>query len=142
MRIAQSCVPALKVIVLTMDDSAESMRAALASGANGYVRKDAPQSELTTALRSVAASGSYFGSSVIQRLAESAPPKAGELLTERQLRILVLLANGRSTKEIAFELGLSAKTVDSHRHRIMEQLGLGDLASLTRYALRHGLVQP
>jgi DNA-binding NarL/FixJ family response regulator len=134
--------PDLKVIVLSMDDSVESIRKALAGGAHGYVRKDAPLSELAMALRAVVATGTYVGTGVIQRLATPAAPEASKLLTERQLQILVMLASGRSTKEIAFELGLSTKTVDLHRRRIMEQLQVGDIASLTRYAVRHGLVEP
>ena len=63
-------------------------------------------------------------------------------ILQHQLEILVLLAQGKSAKEIAFELGLSSKTVDVHRNRIMERLGLKDLASLTRYAVRKGLVKP
>jgi DNA-binding NarL/FixJ family response regulator len=133
--------PALKVIVLTMDDSVESIRSAIASGANGYLRKDAQAPELATALRTVMVSDSYFGTGVIQRLA--APAATGsELLTERQLQIVILMANGKSTKEIAFELGISTKTVELHRRRIMEQLQVNDLASLTRYAVRSGLVEP
>jgi DNA-binding NarL/FixJ family response regulator len=133
--------PALKVIVLSMDGSVESIRNAIAGGANGYLRKDAPATELATALRTVMLSDSYFGTGVIQRLAAPVAP-GSELLTERQLQILVLLANGKSTKEIAFELGLSTKTVDLHRRRIMDQLQVNDLASLTRYAVRNGFVEP
>lgn len=134
--------PDLKVVVLSMDDSPQAIRAALAGGANGYVRKNAPASELSTALRSVVTAGSYFGSGVIQRLAAPEAAGAQTRLTERQLRIVVLLASGKSTKEIAFELGVSTKTVEMHRRRVMEELQVHDLASLTRYAMRHGLVEP
>jgi DNA-binding NarL/FixJ family response regulator len=134
--------PDLKVIMLTMNDSAESIKRAVASGANGYVRKDAPDFELEMALRSVMSTGSYFGQGVAQRLLEPTEPAVEALLTERQIEILVMLARGKSSKEIAYDLGLSSKTVDVHRARIMERLDLDDVASLTLYAVRKGLVKP
>jgi DNA-binding NarL/FixJ family response regulator len=134
--------PELRVIMLTMNDSAESIKRAVASGANGYVRKDAPDFELEIALRSVVATGSYFGNGVAQRLLEPTEPSVESVLTERQIEILVMLARGKSSKEIAYDLGLSSKTVDVHRTRIMERLNLGDVASLTLYAVRMGLVKP
>lgn len=134
--------PDLKVIMLTMNDSAESIKRAVASGANGYVRKDAPDFELEMALRSVLSTGSYFGQGVAQRLLEPSEPPVENLLTERQIEILVMLARGKSSKEIAYDLGLSSKTVDVHRARIMERLNLDDVASLTLYAVRKGLVIP
>jgi DNA-binding NarL/FixJ family response regulator len=134
--------PDLPVIMLSMNESAESIKRAVASGANGYVRKDAPDFELETALRSVLATGSYFGAGVAQRLLEPSEPEVEDLLTERQIQILTMLARGKSSKEIAFDLGLSSKTVDVHRTRIMNRLELKDLASLTLYAVRKGLVKP
>ena len=70
-----------------------------------------------------------------------AEPTADDELTHRQVEILKLIAQGRASKEIAYELGLSPKTVDVHRARIMERLQLNDIASLTRYAVRKGLVK-
>jgi two-component system, NarL family, nitrate/nitrite response regulator NarL len=134
--------PRLPVIMLSMNESAESIKRAVASGANGYVRKDAPDHELEMALRNVLATGSYFGTGVAQRLLEPSEPGVEDLLTQRQIQILTLLAQGKSSKEIAFDLGLSSKTVDVHRTRIMERLHLNDLASLTLFAVRKGLVKP
>jgi DNA-binding NarL/FixJ family response regulator len=134
--------PRLPVIMLSMNESADSIKRAVASGANGYVRKDAPDYELEMALRTVLATGSYYGTGVAQRLLEPSEPGVEDLLTERQVQILTLLAQGLSSKEIAFDLGLSSKTVDVHRTRIMERLHLKDLASLTLYAVRKGLVKP
>jgi DNA-binding NarL/FixJ family response regulator len=134
--------PDLRVIMLTMNDSAESIKRAVASGASGYVRKDAPDFELEMAVRSVMSTGSYFGQGVAQRLLEPSEPGVESLLTERQIEILVMLATGKSSKEIAYDLGLSSKTVDVHRARIMERLDLDDVASLTLYAVRKGLVKP
>lgn len=133
--------PNLRVMMLSMNDSAETIKRAVASGANGYVRKDAPVFELETALRTIMTTGSYFGPGVAQRLLEPGEPPISELLTERQIEILVLLGKGQSSKEIAYSLGLSSKTVDTHRTRIMERLGLKDIASLTLFAVRKGLIQ-
>jgi DNA-binding NarL/FixJ family response regulator len=133
--------PGLKVIVLSMHDSVDAVKRAVASGACGYLRKDAPQFELELAVRSVVANGSYFGNGVAQMLLQPSEAAADEILTGRQLEVLTLLAQGKSAKEIAFELGLSSKTVDVHRAKLMERLQLSDLASLTRYAVRKGLVK-
>lgn len=134
--------PGLRVIMLSMNDSAETIRLAVASGANGYVRKDAPAHELETAVRAVMATGSYFGPGVARSLLQRGEPAVEELLTERQVEILTLLVRGKSSKEIAYELNLSSKTVDVHRSRIMDRLQMNDLASLTLYAVRKGLVKP
>jgi two-component system, NarL family, nitrate/nitrite response regulator NarL len=132
--------PEVRVIVLSMYDTVDFVRRAVASGANGYLMKDAPPHELEQALRSVVGTGSYFSSAVAQLLMQRPDPTPADELTGRQVEILTLIAQGRSAKEIAFELGLSSKTVDVHRARIMDRLGVNDVASLTRYAVRKGLV--
>jgi DNA-binding NarL/FixJ family response regulator len=134
--------PDLRVLVVSMYDSVDFVKRAVASGANGYVVKDAPPEELERALQGVMANGAYFSNSVTQRLLQRQDPTAAELLTERQLEILTLLAAGRTSKQIGWDLGLSPKTVDVHRARLMQRLGISDLASLTRYAVRQGLVKP
>ena len=91
-------------------------------------------------MRTVVATGSYFPASVAQLLLQ-APEPVEDDLTERQVQILTMLADGLSSKEIAWQLGLSSKTVDVHRSRIMSRLDVKDVASLTRYAVRRGLVQ-
>jgi DNA-binding NarL/FixJ family response regulator len=133
--------PQLRVLVVSMYDTVDFVKRAVASGANGYVVKDAPPEELERALQAVMANGAYFSSSVTHRLLQRQDPTAAELLTERQLEILTLLAAGRTSKQIGWELGLSPKTVDVHRARIMQRLDISDLASLTRYAVRQGLVK-
>jgi two-component system, NarL family, nitrate/nitrite response regulator NarL len=133
--------PGVKVIVLSMHDSVDAVKRAVASGACGYLRKDAPKFELELAVRSVMASGSYFGNGVAQLLLQPSEQAVDEILTARQLEVLTMIAHGKSAKEIAYELGLSSKTVDVHRAKIMERLGLTDVASLTRYAVRKGLVK-
>jgi DNA-binding NarL/FixJ family response regulator len=134
--------PSVKVIVLSMYDTVDFVKRAVASGACGYLMKDAPPFELEQSIRSVMATGSYFSPAIAHRLLQPAEPTANDELTERQVEILKLIAQGKASKEIAFDLGLSPKTVDVHRARIMERLRLNDIASLTRYAVRKGLVKP
>ena len=133
--------PDVKVIVLSMYDTVDFVKRAVSNGACGYLMKDAQPFELEQALRSVMATGSYFSAAVAQRLLQPSEPSVDDELTQRQVEILTLIAQGKSAKEIAFELGLSPKTVDVHRARIMERLRLNDIASLTRYAVRKGLVK-
>lgn len=134
--------PQVRVLVLSMAEDAEMVRRAMAGGAAGYLMKGAPTWELESALRSVMDIGHYLSPALAQRLQRPAEGGPGDRLTERQIEILRLIAQGKASKEIAFELGLSPKTVDVHRARIMERLEINDIASLTRYAIRTGLVHP
>jgi DNA-binding NarL/FixJ family response regulator len=134
--------PQVRLLVLSMHDTVAIVRRAVAAGACGYVMKDAAPAELEQSIASVMATGSYFSPVVAQRLLEPEAQAAEDGLTQRQVEILKLIAQGKASKEIAFELGLSPKTVDVHRARIMERLRLNDVASLTRYAVRKGLIQP
>lgn len=134
--------PDIKLIAISMYDTPDFVRRALRGGANGYVLKGAPPFELEHAVRAVMRGSSYFSPQVAQRLVQASEPAPQDALTHRQLEILKLLASGRSAKEIAFTLGLSPKTVDVHRAALMTRLQIGDLASLTLYAVRHGLVDP
>jgi DNA-binding NarL/FixJ family response regulator len=134
--------PQVRLLVLSMYDTVDFVKRAVANGACGYLMKDAPPFELEQAVRSVMATGSYFSPAIAQRLLQPSEPTIDDELTQRQIEILKLIAQGRASKEIAFELGLSPKTVDVHRARIMERLRLNDIASLTLYAVRKGLVKP
>jgi DNA-binding NarL/FixJ family response regulator len=134
--------PQVRMLVLSMYDTVDFVKRAVASGACGYLMKDAPPFELEQSIRSVMATGTYFSPVIAQRLLQPSEPTAADELTDRQLEILKLIAQGKASKEIAFDLGLSPKTVDVHRARIMERLKLNDIASLTRYAVRKGLVKP
>lgn len=134
--------PKVRLLVLSMYDTVDFVKRAVASGACGYLMKDAPPFELEQAVRSVMATGSYFSPAIAQRLLQPSEPTINDELTQRQIEILKLIAQGRASKEIAFQLGLSPKTVDVHRARIMERLRLNDIASLTLYAVRKGLIKP
>jgi len=131
--------PTVRIVVLSMYDSIDFVRRAVTLGASGYLMKHAAPQELEHALRTVVTTGSYFSGSIAQVLLQ--PADAEDDLTERQLQILTLVAEGLSSKEIAWQLGLSSKTVDVHRARIMGRLDMKDVASLTRYAVRKGLVR-
>lgn len=133
--------PQVRLVVLSMHDTVDFVKRAVASGACGYLMKNAPSFELHQAIRSVMAAGSYFSPSIAQQLLRPSEPTVAEQLTERQIEVLSRIAQGRSSKEIGFELGLSSKTVDVHRARIMQRLELRDVASMTRYAVRNGLVK-
>lgn len=134
--------PQVRLLVLSMYDTVDFVKRAVANGACGYLMKDAPPFELEQAVRSVMATGSYFSPAIAQRLLQPSEPTVDDELTHRQVEILRLIAQGRASKEIAYQLGLSPKTVDVHRARIMERLHLNDIASLTLYAVRKGLIKP
>ena len=134
--------PATRLLVLSMYDTVDFVKRAVASGACGWLMKDASPSELEQAIHNVMSTGGYFSPVIAQRLLQPSEPTADDELTHRQVEILTLIAKGRASKEIAYELGLSPKTVDVHRARIMERLQLSDIASLTLYAVRKGLIKP
>jgi DNA-binding NarL/FixJ family response regulator len=133
--------PALPILVLSMYDTADFVQRAVASGANGYLMKNAAPSELQHAVQAMLAAGSYYNAKVARMLLERVETCAEDGLTERQVEILSMIARGLSSKEIGYELGLSPKTVDVHSARIMERLQVRDVASLTRYAVRRGLIK-
>lgn len=133
--------PEVRLLVLSMHSELEYVKRAVACGASGYLMKNARSPELELALRSVMQTGSYFNTDIARRLLQPAQRTMHDVLTQRQIEILKLIAKGNSAKEIGFELGLSSKTVDVHRLRIMERLGLNDIASLTLYSLRNGLIK-
>lgn len=133
--------PAVAIIVLSMYDSLDFIRRAVANGASGYLLKSTGRLELEQALHNVISGRCYFDGHIAARLLEPAQRTVEDELTQRQIQILKLVALGRSSKEIGFELELSPKTVDVHKTRIMERLDLHDIANLTLYAARMGLVK-
>jgi len=139
--------PAVRVVILSMHSGEEYVLQALRAGAAGYLLKDAATGELELALRSVMRGESWLSPAVSRQVVEGYVQRSGgdaapEVLTARQREVLRLVAGGKSTKEIAFLLNLSVKTVETHRAQIMERLGIRDVAGLVRYALRTGLVPP
>ena len=138
--------PAVKVIILSMHTSEEYVVRALRAGAAGYLLKDSATAEVPLALQAVLRGQRYLSRAIPAQAIDSrlaASSGSGhplELLTPRQREILQLIAEGKSTKEIAFELKVSAKTIETHRAQLMRRLNLHDVASLVRYAIRAGLV--
>lgn len=135
-------LPRARVLVVSMHDTPHLVRKAVQHGAHGYLLKGGPPMELEHAVRTLLNGQAYFSPQVTQQLLAPDEPSAEEVLTARQLDILKLLAVGLSSKEIAFKLGISSKTVDVHRARIMERLQLGDVVSLSLYCVRQGLINP
>src|SRR2546423_1515364 len=139
--------PEVRVVILSMHSGEEYVLQALRAGAVGYLLKDAATGELELALRSVMRGESWLSPAVSRQVVAGYAQHLGgevgpDVLTARQREVLKLVAAGKSTKEIAFLLNLSVKTVETHRAQIMERLGIRDLAGLVRYALRTGLVPP
>jgi|1185.fasta_scaffold243603_2 DNA-binding NarL/FixJ family response regulator len=137
--------PEVRVVILSMHAGEEYVLQALRAGAVGYLLKDAATGELELAIRSVMRGESWFSPAVSRQVVEGYVQRVGgesaaDVLTARQREVLRLVAGGKSTKEIAFDLNLSVKTVETHRAQIMERLGIRDVAGLVRYALRTGLV--
>lgn len=133
--------PEVRVIILSMDVSEEHVTQALRAGASGYLPKDVTPEELTTAILSVAQGDEYLNPQIAKRLVKYMQ-RTGDELTPRQREILLLIAKGFSTKEIAYKLNLSAKTVEAHRAQLMERLNIHDIPSLVRYAIRKGILDP
>lgn len=135
--------PQTKIIILSMHASEEYVAQALKAGASGYLLKDAATSELEMALKSVAAGQFYLSPAISRQVVDNylrGGPTGVELLTPRQREILQLVAEGKSTREIADTLHLSVKTVETHRAQLMERLDIHDVAGLIRYALKKGLI--
>ncbi len=144
----RSLLPATRVLVLTMHDNINYLRQVLEAGGAGYVLKKAADTELLSALRAVHQGGTYLHGIHARALlsAEGDHEAAeGEMaghegLSQRELQVLRLIAQGYSNRGIAAELSLSVKTVETYRARIMEKLGLRGRVALVRYALRHHLL--
>lgn len=137
--------PSIRIVFLSSQDSRAAVVSALQTGADGFLSKDFVLSEMELALDAVLAGQRYLSPRISSVLLESmnAPAVRGDApsaLTGRQLEVLRSIARGLSNKEIARELAISPKTVEFHRGQLMQRLGLHDVASLTRYAVRSGLV--
>jgi DNA-binding NarL/FixJ family response regulator len=144
-QLAQEQSP-IGVVVLSVHASEEYVLAARQAKVSGYLLKNIELAELDLALRTVAEGGTYFTPVAAEYLAKNTRRAKEEgaathpLLTPRQLQILQMIALGKSTKEIARLLTISTKTVESHRVQLMDRLGIHDVASLVRYAIRERLV--
>lgn len=134
---------AVRILVLSSIDRRETVEQALAAGVDGYLLKDFILDELQCALETVLA-GKRFLSPRLHELMPANGTDGGEkreVLTRRQIEILRLVAGGSTTKEIARSLGISPKTVEFHRARLMQRIGVHDVTGLTRYAVQNGMIQ-
>lgn len=138
--------PAVKVVILSMHANEEYVMEALRHGAAGYLLKDSAADELERAMTVVRAGETYLSPVISQRVIDAyvgrttAPESAEDPLTPRQHEVLRLIAEGHNTKKIAGLLGISVKTVETHRAQLMERLGIRDVPGLVKYALRKGFV--
>jgi len=134
--------PEVRVIILSMHANEEYVMQALGSGASAYVLKEATPDELKLAIEAVSHGGTFLSSSISKRVMEDyfgqavGKPSHPQHLTPRQKQILQLISEGKNVKQIAFELKVSIKTVESHRTQLMERLGIPNAMALVRYAAR------
>ncbi|MGQ9612461.1 MAG: response regulator [Chloroflexus sp.] len=143
----RTVAPHSRILVLTMHDDEGYVRQALATGANGYVLKRAADAELIAAIRAVLRGELYIHPALTRQLLEDLLPQTPALnpwesLSEREREVLLLVARGYTAAEIAEQLSLSPKTVETYRTRGMEKLGLRSRAALVQYALNHNLLTP
>ena len=136
--------PQTRAIMLTMYSEESSVAKALDVGITGYVLKIQSSGDLVQAIRDVMAGGIYLSPGISQSIVKAYLARhhmAGSPLTVREQEVLRLVAEGKTTREVAQLLGISTKTAESHRMRIMAKLDIHDTAGLVRYAIRQGLIQ-
>lgn len=131
-------IPALAVLILTMHDGDDYVSRAIDAGARGYVMKDAPITQVVSAIEALAAGGSFFAADVLKVMKRSSPVVA---LSTRQREILDYLVEGYSNKEIAKLLNVSVRTIESHRLVLKQKLGAERVVDLLRRAVRLGFTQ-
>ncbi len=135
------------ILILTVHDSEQMVREVLATGARGFILKSDAGRDLVAAIEALAQHQTFFTSKVSQMMVdgylhphENTVTKAQYVLTPREREVIQLVAEGRTTKEIASALGLSVKTAETHRTNLMRKLDLHSVADLTLYAVRNGIV--
>jgi two-component system response regulator NreC len=137
--------PQTRTILLTRHDEDQYVTEALRAGIKGYVLKNQAANDLIHAIHQVCRGGFYLSPSISQTVVDAylskevTPP---DPLTSRERQVLQLISEGKSTKDVACLLGISAKTAESHRSRLMRKLDIHETATLVRYAIRRGLIQP
>jgi len=136
--------PKTKVILLTQHDEDQYVTEALRAGVKGYVLKSQAAEALVHAIQEVCRGSVYFSPNVSRAVVDayvSKTPLAADPLSGRERQVLQLVGEGKSTKDVAVHLGISVKTAESHRARLMKKLDIHETASLVRYAIRRGLIQ-
>ena len=137
-----------KVLVLSMHESRTYVEEVLRAGASGYIVKNSASSDLLQAIDAVQGGASYLSPAITQQVVDAiarpgdSSPSGVAMLTDREREVLQLIAEGLSSKEIAGMLGVSLKTIDSHRSNLMHKLDIHKVSGLVRFAIRAGLVEP
>jgi DNA-binding NarL/FixJ family response regulator len=137
-------VPSVKVVILSMHSTTEHIFRALQAGARGYLLKESAGAEVVDAVRAVYSGGRYLSQKIAANvvddyLREGQPASPLQALSRRELEVVQLVAEGRTSAEIAALLALSPKTVETYRSRLMQKLGVTDVPSLVKFAIQHGL---
>ena len=136
--------PRTKVVLLTMHTEDHLILESLRAGVTGYVLKTKAASELVQALRAVCQGEMFLTQSISRTIVQAFlrnTPVPGNPISDRERQVLQLVAEGKTTKEVASLLGISVKTAESHRSNLMEKLNIHDTAGLVRYAIKHGLIE-
>lgn len=146
-------VPNVRILMLSVHDDIEYVLESVRAGAHGYLRKDSTPAELRAAIAALHGGDGYYSPAVAALLADAlrkgpsspaaaAPRRAADVLTARELEILIHVAEGNTNREIAVTLGISSRTVEAHRDSLMRKLGVRTVAGLTRLSLEQGLLGP
>ncbi|MCY1352352.1 Oxygen regulatory protein NreC [compost metagenome] len=130
--------PGIKILILSMYDNQEYVRTSIGAGAFGYVLKNAPSTELIAAIEAIVAGGSFYSPEIARKLATNTRDE--NELTPRELQVLSMIAKGLNNKEVARELDISVRTVETYRLSIRRKLNIDTPAALVKYALEHGLI--
>ncbi|OLF54645.1 response regulator [Pseudomonas chlororaphis] len=137
-RLLRSRYPALKVLILSMYDNHEYVSESLRAGASGYVLKNAPSREIIAAIEAIGSGGTFYSADIAQRLIADKP--TDNELTPRESQVLYKMAQGMNNKEMARDLDISVRTVETHRLSIRRKLNIDKPAALVKYAIDHGII--
>jgi DNA-binding NarL/FixJ family response regulator len=137
-RLLRSQYPSLKVLVLSMYDNNEYVSESVRAGASGYVLKNSPSREIIAAIEAIASGGTFYSAEIAQRLI--ADKNTDNELTPRESQVLYKMAQGLNNKEMARELDISVRTVETHRLSIRRKLNIDKPAALVKYAIDHGII--
>ncbi|AMZ70780.1 MULTISPECIES: response regulator transcription factor [Pseudomonas] len=130
--------PSLKILILSMYDNYEYVSESVRSGASGYVLKNAPSREIVAAIEAIISGGTFYSAEIAQRLATD--PHTDNELTPRESQVLSKMVQGLNNKEMARELDISVRTVETHRLSIRRKLNIDKPAALVKYAIDHGII--
>ncbi|TWC10622.1 MULTISPECIES: response regulator transcription factor [unclassified Pseudomonas] len=130
--------PGLKILILSMYDNHEYVSESVRSGASGYVLKNAPSREIIAAIEAIIGGGTFYSAEIAQRLATA--PDTDDDLTPRERQVLLKMVQGLNNKEMARELDISVRTVETHRLSIRRKLNIDKPAALAKYAIDHGII--